>query len=67
MAQLPAMWQTVVEQIRRAGPRKVAIITVLVVVVVVLAYGNNSSDDASGHTLSHSQAAGLLAAPLARP
>jgi hypothetical protein len=42
----------VVEQLRRAGWRKVALGTVAVVVAVVLAYGVNSSNDAaSGHTL----------------
>lgn len=51
MAQSPPMWQRLVEQIRRAGPRKVLILTVAVIVVVVLAFGNNVSDNASSHTL----------------
>ena len=46
------MWAGFVEQLRKAGWRKVAIVSVAVVVVVVLAYGVNASNDAaSGHTL----------------
>jgi anti-sigma-K factor RskA len=46
------MWAGFVEQLRKAGWRKVAIVTVAVVVVVVLAYGVNASNNAaSGHTL----------------
>jgi anti-sigma-K factor RskA len=52
LAYLLAMWAGFLEQLRRAGWRKVAIVSVAVVVVVVLAYGVNSSDDAAGaHTL----------------
>ena len=60
MAESPPMWQSVVEQVRRAGPRKVLILVVAAVVVVVLAFGNNKDDDASGHVLSHAQDAGAL-------
>jgi anti-sigma-K factor RskA len=46
------MWAGFVEQLRKAGWRKVAMVSVAVVVVVVLAYGVNASNDAaSGHTL----------------
>jgi len=38
------MWAGFVEQLRKAGWRKVAIVTVAVVVVVVLAYGVNASN-----------------------
>lgn len=42
----------VVEELRKIGVRKLAILAVLIVVAVVLAYGNNSTDDAaSGRTL----------------
>jgi anti-sigma-K factor RskA len=52
LAQSLAMWAAFVDQLRKAGWRKVAIISVAVVVVVVLAYGVNASNDAaSGHTL----------------
>jgi hypothetical protein len=60
MAESAAMWESLVAQIRRAGPRKVLIVVVATVVVVVLAFGNNVSDNASAHTLSHAQAAGML-------
>jgi anti-sigma-K factor RskA len=46
------MWAGFIQHLRKAGWRKVAIISVAVVVVVVLAYGVNASNDAaSGHTL----------------
>ena len=52
MAESLAMWAGFVELVRKAGWRKVAIVSVAVVVVVVLAYGVNASNDAaSGHTL----------------
>ena len=42
----------VVQEVRKAGPRKIAIIFVLAAVAVALAYGNNSTNDAaSGRTL----------------
>lgn len=46
------MWGKVVEEVRRAGLRKIAIIAVLAAIAVLFAYGNNSTDDAaSGRTL----------------
>jgi hypothetical protein len=45
----------VVHEVRKAGPRKIAIIVVLAAVAVALAYGNNSTNDAaSGRTLPRS-------------
>jgi hypothetical protein len=42
----------VVQEVRKAGPKKIAILTVLAAVAVIFAYGNNSTNDAaSGKTL----------------
>jgi hypothetical protein len=42
----------VVQEVRKAGPRKIAIILALAAIAVALAYGNNSTNDAaSGRTL----------------
>lgn len=55
----------IVEQLRRAGPRKVAIVIVALIVAVVLAYGDNSSNDAaSGRTLPKSMMVKHIAAVL---
>jgi hypothetical protein len=46
------MWGRVVQEVRKAGPRKIAIFFVLAAIAVALAYGNNSTNDAaSGRTL----------------
>lgn len=46
------MWARLVEEARKAGPKKLAIIAVLIVISVLLAYGNHSTDNAaSGRTL----------------
>jgi hypothetical protein len=46
------MWGRVVQEVRKAGPRKIAILLVLAAIAVALAYGNNSTNDAaSGRTL----------------
>jgi hypothetical protein len=46
------MWGKVLGEVRRAGPKKIAIIAVLAAIAVIFAYGNNSTDDAaSGKTL----------------
>jgi hypothetical protein len=63
------MWRSLVEQVRRAGPRKVIIILVLAAVAVALAYGNNSTNDAaSGRTLPRAMvtSAALHAPPATR-
>ena len=45
----------VVQEVRKAGPRKIAIIVVVAAIAVALAYGNNSTNDAaSGRTLPRS-------------
>jgi hypothetical protein len=45
----------VVQEVRKAGPKKIAILTVLAAVAVIFAYGNNSTNDAaSGKTLPRS-------------
>ncbi len=56
-------------EIRRAGPKKVAIIAILAAIAVVFAYGNNSTNDAaSGRTLPASLLAGVHAQlPPAKP
>ena len=41
----------VVGELRRAGPKKIAIFTIVAVIAVIFAYGDNSTDDASGRTL----------------
>jgi hypothetical protein len=42
----------VVQEVRKAGPKKIAILAVLAAVAVIFAYGNNSTNDAaSGKTL----------------
>ncbi|HWE59773.1 MAG TPA: hypothetical protein VG228_08785 [Solirubrobacteraceae bacterium] len=46
------MWGKLVQEARRAGPRKIAILAVLAAIAVIFAYGNNSTNDAaSGRTL----------------
>jgi hypothetical protein len=46
------MWRSVLEELRRAGPRRIAIIAILGAVAVVFAWGNHTSDSAaSGATL----------------
>lgn len=46
------MWGKVVGELRRAGPKKIAVFTIVAVIAVIFAYGNNSTDDAaSGRTL----------------
>jgi hypothetical protein len=46
------MWGRIVERVRRAGPRKIAIIAIAAAIAVALAYGDNSSNDAAaGATL----------------
>jgi hypothetical protein len=52
LRQLPVMWGKVVQEVRRLGPRKIAIFAIAAAIAVVLAYGDNSSNDAaSGRTL----------------
>lgn len=46
------MWEKVVAELRRAGPKKIAVIAILAAIAVVFAYGNNSTNDAAnGRTL----------------
>lgn len=46
------MWGKVVGEIRRAGPKKIAIIAIVAALAVIFAYGNNATNDAaSGKTL----------------
>ena len=55
LQQSVGMLGRVVQEVRKAGPRKIAIILVLAAVAVALAYGNNSTNDAaSGRTLPRS-------------
>ena len=50
------MWRRGVEEVRKAGPRKIAVICILAAIAVVFAYGNNSTNDAaSGQTLPQVQ------------
>jgi hypothetical protein len=59
------MWGKVVQEVRKAGPRKIAILAVLAAIAVALAYGDNSSNDAaSGRTLPRSM---LISAQHAHP
>ena len=45
------MWGRIVEEVRRAGPRKLAILLIAAAAAVALAYGVNSTNDAaSGRT-----------------
>lgn len=61
MSQSLAMWGKVVGEVRRAGPKKIAIIAIVAALAVIFAYGNNSTNDAaSGKTLPASV---LSAAP----
>lgn len=51
----------VVEELRKAGLRKIVIFIVLAAIAVVLAYGDNSTDDAaSGATLPRSTPAAVV-------
>jgi hypothetical protein len=59
------MWGKVVQEVRNAGPRKIAIVAIVAAIAVALAYGDNSSNDAaSGRTLPRSV---LSSAPHALP
>jgi hypothetical protein len=45
-------WGKVVQEVRKAGPRKIVILVIVAAIAVALAYGDNSSNDAaSGRTL----------------
>jgi hypothetical protein len=59
------MWEKLVQELRRVGPRKIAILTIAAVVVVLLAYGNEWGNDASGKMLPRTAvaAAGAHATP----
>lgn len=41
------MWGRLVEEVRKAGPRKVAVFVVAAAIAVILAYGVNSTNDAA--------------------
>jgi hypothetical protein len=59
------MWAKLVHEIRKAGPRKIAILAILAAIAVALAYGDNSSNDAaSGRTLPRAM---LISAQHAHP
>jgi hypothetical protein len=59
------MWGKLVQEARRAGPRKIAILAVLAAIAVALAYGDNSTNDAaSGRTLPRAM---LISAQHAHP
>jgi hypothetical protein len=46
------MWGKVLGEVRKAGPKKIAIIAIVAAISVIFAYGNNSTNDAaSGRTL----------------
>ena len=46
------MWGKVVQEARRAGPKKIAFLAVVAAIAVIFAYGNNSTNDAAnGRTL----------------
>jgi hypothetical protein len=52
LQQSRGMWGRFVEQVRRVGLRKIAIIAIAAAIAVALAYGDNSSNDAAaGATL----------------
>jgi hypothetical protein len=63
------MWGKLVQEVRKAGPRKIAILAVLAAIAVALAYGDNSSNDAaSGRTLPRAMLISVQHAhPAARP
>ena len=44
-------WQQLVEELRKAGPRKILIVTVVAIIVIVIAFGSNYGMNASAHTL----------------
>jgi hypothetical protein len=49
------MWAKLVQEVRKAGPRKIAILAIVAAIAVALAYGDNSSNDAaSGRILPRS-------------
>ena len=59
------MWGKAVDALRRAGPRKIAIFTVVAVIAVIFAYGNNSTNDAAnGMAVTRASA---VSSTLARP
>ena len=46
------MWGRLVDEVRKAGPRKVLVFTIAAAIAVILAYGVNSTNEAAnGHTL----------------
>lgn len=41
------MWGKVIQEVRKAGPRKIVILAIVAAIAVALAYGDNSSNDAA--------------------
>lgn len=52
LAQSLAMWGKVLGELRKAGPKKIALFAIVAAAAVIFAYGNNSTNDAAnGKTL----------------
>lgn len=63
MQQSLAMWERLVEEVRRVGPRKIVILALAAAAAVALAYGVNSTNNAAnGSTLPHFNHAAVLSA-----
>lgn len=55
------MWGKVVGEVRKAGPKKIAIIAIVAALAVIFAYGDNSTNDAANGKMLPSAA--VSAAP----
>ncbi len=61
-----AMWQRLLEEVRQAGPRKIALLIVAAAIAILLAFGANSSNDAAnGRTLPRASHPARLSVPAA--
>jgi tetrahydromethanopterin S-methyltransferase subunit C len=60
------VWQRLLEEVRQAGPRKIALLILAAAIAILLAFGANSSDDAAnGRTLPRASHNARLYAPAA--
>jgi hypothetical protein len=60
------VWQRLLEEVRQAGPRKIALLILAAAIAILLAFGANSSDDAAnGRTLPRASHNVRLYAPAA--
>lgn len=67
MPQSREMWERLLEQVRRMGPRRLLLVAAATAAAIVFAYGNHTSDNASGRTLARPADTAPLITPAHRP